>query len=310
MCNGHNHSSWCTCGFGGEGHLGRSYGQSSSISAACRTVWQYRDENFCSPTACPYCGAKVFFVRHNGGSVWFDDLGSPWPKHPCFDDDRYGTQLRQTLAGDHQESRAALFGIVVETVATRPGVGGRIIVKCSDGSLIDEEFNTSRSLASLVGLLTVVLRDEQGHTSLKFVEPPATPQPQWASILEFAKKPGFPGNAQGRTVSLNDLIGQVVEVIGGGRKFRFRVDSTGEVKTFLTSFFLKKAQTSTRGTEAVLNPVRAPLGRKELPPVTPIPRLVTCESLDDDDEEFNEDTGYSPAALARIWKKMCDQWMS
>jgi hypothetical protein len=27
----------------------------------------------------------VYFVRHNGGSVWFDSLGWPWEKHPCFD---------------------------------------------------------------------------------------------------------------------------------------------------------------------------------------------------------------------------------
>ena len=218
MCDAHNHSSWCTCGFGGEGHLGRSHGRSSSLSAASRTVWQHRDEDFCRPTACPYCGANVFFVRHNGGSVWFDDLGSPWSKHLCFEDDRYGTQLRLTLAGQHQESRATLFGVVIETVTTRPGAGGRIIVRCSDGSLIDEEFNTSRSLASLAGILTVVLRDEQGRISLKLVEPPTSPQPQWTSILEFAKKPGFPGSAQGRTVSLNDQIGQVVEVTALSQK--------------------------------------------------------------------------------------------
>ncbi len=80
------------------------------------------------------------------------------------------------------------------------------------------------------------------------------------------------------------------------------------MKTFLTSFFLKKAQTSTRGTEAVLNPVRAPLGRKELPPVTPIPRLVTCESLDD--EEDNDGDDMSPEEMARLWKYIHDQWMS
>jgi hypothetical protein len=28
----------------------------------------------------------VYFVRHNGGAVWFDQLGDPWWKHACFDD--------------------------------------------------------------------------------------------------------------------------------------------------------------------------------------------------------------------------------
>jgi len=120
-------------------------------------------------------------------------------------------------------------------------VGGRIVIRCSDGSLIDQDHDTSRSLASLVGALAVVLRDAQGRISLKLIEPPITPPPQWVSIFEFTKKPGFPGNAKGHTVRLNDLIGQVVEVIQNGRKFRFRVYSTGTVKTFVTSFFVKKA---------------------------------------------------------------------
>ena len=40
--------------------------------------------NSCGPSNCPVCGARVFFIRHNGGSVWLDDLGWPWPIHPCF----------------------------------------------------------------------------------------------------------------------------------------------------------------------------------------------------------------------------------
>lgn len=34
---------------------------------------------------CRRCSEIVYFVRHNGGTVWFDELGPPWPKHPCFD---------------------------------------------------------------------------------------------------------------------------------------------------------------------------------------------------------------------------------
>lgn len=43
-------------------------------------------DDFCRPTTCPICGAEVFFIRHNGGSVWVDELGWPWPKHACFDE--------------------------------------------------------------------------------------------------------------------------------------------------------------------------------------------------------------------------------
>jgi hypothetical protein len=35
---------------------------------------------------CPLCGAKIFFFQNEYGSrVYFDDLGPPWPKHPCMD---------------------------------------------------------------------------------------------------------------------------------------------------------------------------------------------------------------------------------
>ena len=35
---------------------------------------------------CPVCGVQVFFFQSdNGGRVFFDDVGWPWPKHPCTD---------------------------------------------------------------------------------------------------------------------------------------------------------------------------------------------------------------------------------
>ena len=42
-------------------------------------------ESVCYLTHCPVCHVAVFFVRHNGGSVWLDGpLGAPWHKHACF----------------------------------------------------------------------------------------------------------------------------------------------------------------------------------------------------------------------------------
>ena len=34
---------------------------------------------------CPKCHQIAYYVQHNGGFAWFDELGPPWPKHPCFD---------------------------------------------------------------------------------------------------------------------------------------------------------------------------------------------------------------------------------
>jgi len=112
----------------------------------------------------------VFFVRHNGGSVWFDQLGPPWPKHECFNDGPYGIQLRRLLTSPDQ-----VFGVIIETEATRPGEGGRIIVRCCDGTLINQEFDTSANISSFLGRLVIVVRGEQGELSLQVV-PPAQPR--------------------------------------------------------------------------------------------------------------------------------------
>jgi hypothetical protein len=40
------------------------------------------EESTCFATKCDKCGRDVFFIRHNGGSVWIDPpLGPPWNKH-------------------------------------------------------------------------------------------------------------------------------------------------------------------------------------------------------------------------------------
>src|SRR5579883_2452996 len=88
-CNAWNHSPGCTCGFGGEGHLGGGGGNWHGVmtytpAARSSRVWEH-DRDYTHPTRCPECGADVYFIRHNGGSVWVDELGWPWPKHACFD---------------------------------------------------------------------------------------------------------------------------------------------------------------------------------------------------------------------------------
>ncbi len=45
-------------------------------------------------TTCPVCGShKVYLIRYNGGVVWLDDLGAPWPIHGCFKDQKTLQQL-------------------------------------------------------------------------------------------------------------------------------------------------------------------------------------------------------------------------
>lgn len=86
MCNAWNHPPGCTCGFGGEGHLGRrSYGNSFYSFIIPSPVIFNSYKSYTTPNAkCPVCGEKVFFYQNEAGSrVYFDELGPPWPKHPC-----------------------------------------------------------------------------------------------------------------------------------------------------------------------------------------------------------------------------------
>lgn len=43
--------------------------------------------SYVNPNArCPGCGCAVYFYQSPyGGRVFFDELGPPWPKHPCTD---------------------------------------------------------------------------------------------------------------------------------------------------------------------------------------------------------------------------------
>jgi hypothetical protein len=50
--------------------------------------WSKAESHTIPNAKCPVCNTQVFFYKsHEGGSVFFDELGPPWPKHPCTDPD-------------------------------------------------------------------------------------------------------------------------------------------------------------------------------------------------------------------------------
>mgnify|MGYP000899164306 FL=1 len=86
-------------------------------------------EDVCGSAACPLCGASVFFVRHNGGSVWLDDLGWLWPRHSCFADPepRWMSYFRQyapnrDLCKTDQSGTDLRLGVVVKVAERAVGV--------------------------------------------------------------------------------------------------------------------------------------------------------------------------------------------
>ncbi len=76
---------------GGRGWGGGS-GRGSSVfrTTSDGTTFQFpfiTYPSYVNPNArCPVCGAAVYFYQSPyGGRVFFDELGPPWPKHPCTD---------------------------------------------------------------------------------------------------------------------------------------------------------------------------------------------------------------------------------
>lgn len=111
MCNAMNHPPGCNCGWGGGWH-GGGYGSSGGYSSfSSTTLNPSRDFHrryspspasfiyksirnmhakvlggaWTEPNAiCPECCQGVYFIKtENGGSIYFDELGPPWPKHVC-----------------------------------------------------------------------------------------------------------------------------------------------------------------------------------------------------------------------------------
>ncbi len=79
-CNAWNHPANCHCGWGGV-FYGAGYRDGDDS-----WHWQRSDSYTVPNASCPRCLARVFFYRSPfGGSVYFDELGPPWPKHPCMD---------------------------------------------------------------------------------------------------------------------------------------------------------------------------------------------------------------------------------
>lgn len=90
-CNAWNHSSNCNCGWGGDTGGNGPGGSYRALQVVDGYTWRHdrkpTHDSFTIPNAsCPVCGASVYFYQSPyGGRVFFDELGPPWPKHPCTD---------------------------------------------------------------------------------------------------------------------------------------------------------------------------------------------------------------------------------
>lgn len=96
-CNAHNHSPLCDCGWGGT-----NYNNSRSEP---KVDWSKAKSHTIPNAHCPICSASVFFYRSpDGGTVFFDSLGPPWPKHSCTSNDAYH-QTREILTERNKKTK-------------------------------------------------------------------------------------------------------------------------------------------------------------------------------------------------------------
>ena len=151
-CNAWNHPANCCCGFSGDGSQG---GFAGSVFGA-RPLSEFRRSRRRSTSLCPICGDEVYFIRHNGGCMWFDDLGHPWPKHPCFRDEPGDAERRDAwsagvLAGRICLSDPARFGADDEEPPWVPNE--------QSGLPQDDKSINNRMSARLSGLMYLMFGD-------------------------------------------------------------------------------------------------------------------------------------------------------
>jgi hypothetical protein len=99
-----------------------------------RRLYRRDQEGIAHPTKCPRCEANVFFLRHNGGSVWLESLGWPWPKHPCFEEDsqtRNGANVIPLAAASLKGGHFVLAGFIGQ-LASHEGVVVRLLCQKRD----------------------------------------------------------------------------------------------------------------------------------------------------------------------------------
>lgn len=141
-------------------------GQSSSYSS--RVPRDYTpsppkrwDHDFTRATRCPVCLQSVYFVRHNGGSVWFDELGWPWPKHACFDQPASPIASLLSISKVRKELRDAKLGVIYVNNSPESDPFPRIEIQLQDQTLVAVTLRWRPSGDRMVGDMVFVSQKHQ-----------------------------------------------------------------------------------------------------------------------------------------------------
>lgn len=113
-------------------------------------------------TKCPKCSFAVYFIQHNGGCVWLDDLGWPWPEHPCMALQQSGFVVREAkvLGLDPQKRRPGVHVGCVILQADAPGA--RTEIHLQTGVNEGVSVLVAGHHAKVVGTIAAIVPEVQG----------------------------------------------------------------------------------------------------------------------------------------------------
>lgn len=316
MCNASNHAPGCRCGWGGDGHLGRSpggYRAAPTRAARRRSLPVTRIfDSYTDPNArCPVCGDSVFFYQApSGGRVFFDELGPPWPKHPCTDNPRIPVALAQPGSGasrrmspDRRLADWQVEGWTPIQIESSTRANGAHSIRCVtwDGGyrefrvFVEEEVRVNGAAAAAMRSW-----DEGGRSVISFVELDTGAAPQSIQISRSA-----PGQARYiieqllKVIAIAEAEADVVDIPKVAQRFdelerRMETWAQHLSEEETDAYWTRFRAASTRAANRALTAQRAELAEKE----SLVSELETLASSSSDWESVS--TRF--AELLELWR--------
>jgi hypothetical protein len=121
---------------------------------------EWHEKEFTHPTHCPECGADVYFIRHNGGSVWVEELGWPWPKHACFDKPDHPTRTFSAWTIKSSRLTSPKLGVITRIRTDLRHAEPRLEIRLTDSSRVSLVLRWTPPDSSLLGALVIISRED------------------------------------------------------------------------------------------------------------------------------------------------------
>lgn len=131
------------------------YSGNVSSSFTSNAAGAFGFDDFCRSQPCEYCSAPIFFIRHNGGCLWVNSLGWPWPKHACYYK-QIATEVHDKYVDASRWLDFPLLGIVLYAGRNANSATDSMIIKLTDGRKLDCRVEYVLNPHKLVGLLVIV----------------------------------------------------------------------------------------------------------------------------------------------------------